>query len=189
LFFFSGSNRNVKYIYSYSICSKTFNSDIPIDSLSPFFEKKTKGKYSGKNPPLNNQDDYVLIYKGPGAIGDSVREISFYKYKNSFKLIIQDVGKFLIRNNLGEIEIFLLDSDLSINNKLIIESLLGPVIIFCLSLDGIFCFHASVVEYKNRAILFLGKSGSGKSTLCNYISNNLKHANRIADDISYNSKK
>ena len=184
MYFYSIPNSTLKFLYSYNICSTTFHSDIPIDNLSPFLEKKTKGKYSSKNPPLNNQDDYVLIYKGPGAIGDSVREISFYKSKNSYKLIIQDVGKFLINKNSEDIEIYLLESEISLKDKLIIESLLGPVIIFCLALYGISCFHASAVEYKNQAILFLGKSGSGKSTLADYlVKNSDGKIKRIADDI------
>jgi len=58
------------------------------------------------------------------------------------------------------------------------------VIIFFLALDGIFCFHASAVEYKNQAILFLGKSGNGKSTLADYlVKNSDGKFKRIADDI------
>ena len=90
----------------------------------------------------------------------------------------------MIKSDSEEIEIFLLDSELSIKDNLIIESLLGPVIIFCLALDGIFCFHSSAVEYKNQAILFLGKSGSGKSTLADYlVKNSGGKFKRIADDI------
>jgi len=183
LYFYSIPNSTLKFLYSYNICSTTFHSDIPIDNLSPFFEKKIKYTFNNKSLPVSDRGNYSLIYKGPGAIGDSVREISFYKSKSNFKLIIQDVGKFLINYSSKDIEILLLDSEISLKDKLIIESLLGPVIIFCLALDGIFCFHASAVEYQNQVIIFIGKSGSGKSTLCNYISNNLKYAVRIADDI------
>ena len=184
MYFFTFSDRINQNSYRYIISSKTLNTDIPIEILSPFLEKEAKRQYNYKNPVLAKQSDYALIYKGPGSIGDSVREISFYKNKNNFKLIIQDIGSFLINYSSKDIEMFLLDSNLDINNKLIIESLLGPVIIFCLAMDGIFCFHASAVEYKNQAILFIGKSGYGKSTLADYLDKNSDGKfKRIADDI------
>ena len=184
MYFYNIPNKSIQHIYRYSISSKTFSSDIPIDNLSPFFIEKIEYKFNNDSYIDLDNNDYSLIYKGPGAIGDSVREISFYKSKNSYKLIIQDVGKFLINKNSEDIEIYLLESEISLKDKLIIESLLGPVIIFCLALDGISCFHASAVEYKNRAILFLGKSGSGKSTLADYlVKNSDGKFKRIADDI------
>jgi len=184
LYFFSSPNRNSKYIFRYFISSKIFKSDIPIDDLAPFYKEKIECKVSNDGLKVNDQSNYSTIYKGPGSIGDSVREISFYKYKNSFNLIIQDVGKFLIKNDSEDIEIFLLDSELKIKDNLIIESLLGPVIVFCFALEEIFCFHASAVKYKNKAILFIGKSGSGKSTLADYLDKNSGgEFERIADDI------
>jgi len=184
LYLIRTSEKNTRNVYIYSISSKTLSIDISIEILSPFLKKETKLQYSHKNPTLAKQSDYAIIYKGSGSIGDSLREISFYKNKNYFKLIIQDVGSFLINYSSKDIEIFLLDSKLDANSKLIIESLLGPVIIFCLALDGIFCLHASAVEYKNQAILFIGKSGSGKSTLADYLDKNFDgEFKRIADDI------
>ncbi len=70
-------------------------------------------------------------------------------------------------------------------NNLLIESLLGPVTIFSLALDSIFCMHTSSVNYNKRAILFIGKSCTGKSTLASFLDKNSDGMfNRVSDDIT-----
>lgn len=50
------------------------------------------------------------------------------------------------------------------------ETLLGPVLVFALALQNIWCLHASAVLYKESLIAIVGESGYGKSTLAAYLS-------------------
>lgn len=62
------------------------------------------------------------------------------------------------------------------------ESLLGPPLILALALQGVWCLHASAVNYQGSCLVFLGDSGRGKSTLAAYLARQAGFS-MVSDDI------
>jgi hypothetical protein len=61
--------------------------------------------------------------------------------------------------------------------------LFGPALILALAKRGVYCLHASAIEYRGTAIIVLGRSGAGKSTF-GRAARALSGVRRLCDDIT-----
>ncbi|HSG31729.1 MAG TPA: hypothetical protein VLB82_09305 [Thermodesulfobacteriota bacterium] len=183
MYFYISSKKSSKYFYNYRICGTSLYSDTGIRELTAFHKGKTLNNIDSSSP-IKQTGDFDLVYNGPGFIADKIREVRLYSRKSQYKLFIKDIATLIIDYSSENKIIYLLQTDTA-DISLLIEALLGPALILCLALDGIFCFHASAVKYKNKALLFIGRSGAGKSTLAEYLKNYSEgKIIRLADDIA-----
>jgi len=179
------NNKQSRSFYKYRIASKGFLSGIYLKELNHLFLGKSHQKGNNTNKYSTDFSNPELVYQGQGIIGEYAENIRFIKGKNSYRLSIGNFLEFDIINIKKNKFIYLSGHKSNRTNNLLIESLLGPVTIFSLALDSIFCMHTSSVNYNKRAILFIGKSCTGKSTLASFLDKNSDGMfNRVSDDIT-----
>lgn len=183
------SGRNKTKLFKYKLTSTILLSGIPLNDL-----KHLKLGIFQSSKDINSVfkadfSDAESIYNGPGLVADNIEIIRLLKAGRIFKLFVGKGLEFVINDDNDNRLVYLSRNDNKNDNndsgRLLNESLLGPVIIFTLAIDSIFCMHASCVQYKNSAILLPGKSRSGKSTIANYLNDNSGGVfKRLTDDIT-----
>lgn len=85
--------------------------------------------------------------------------------KNAFCLEWRGLASCLIQNGSDVI----LEIEPSVKNKDLVPLITGPVLAVLLHQRKRFVLHASAVNIKNRAVVFVGNKGYGKSTLAAYM--------------------
>ena len=131
-----------------------------------------------------SQESGRLIYDRHGWVGSGWRRVQCRYNQPDYDLKVEDSCHFLVREGGKVIVRVRRDGDPGSVDLLDWEVLHGPALVLALSMQGIWCLHASAVEKMGKTTLFLGDSGSGKSTLAAYLSGQaLPGWRRVADDI------
>jgi hypothetical protein len=109
----------------------------------------------------------ILVYQGPGWIGDHWRDVACWSNPAGCWLSVADSGEFYVAadgSTIAEVE-----TAPGANTSLVVETVLGPALILALALQGVWCLHAGAIAAGGKAVVFLGESGSGKSTLAAFL--------------------
>lgn len=176
---------NSNSFYRYKIATQNFLCSNQVKGLEYLFTGKCKFKQVRSNNPYTNFINPESIYTGPGLISDYIKNINFNKQGRFFKLSIGNNLEFIIESEKSNKFIYIYCNATDYSNRLLIDSLLGPVIIFSLAMGNTFCIHSSCVKYGNSAILLIGKSGKGKSTISKFLHGNSSLSfEHLTDDIT-----
>jgi len=112
---------------------------------------------------LQEAEGARLVYQGPGWLGSRWRGFHCTAGSHGYRLSVDEVGTFAIAPD-GRAA-YQLTGDPAVTPGALLETLLGPILILALALQGTWCLHAGAALYQGKALLFLGESGAGKSTL------------------------
>lgn len=118
-----------------------------------------------------------------GWLSSAWRDVTVWHSETiGYALKVGGVGRYAISADGADIWELEADAEASVQQRE--ETLIGPVLILAMSLQGRWAFHSSAVTVDNEAILFLGESGAGKSTIARYLhERDRHHVFQIADDI------
>jgi len=166
-------------LYGYKFSTVTVYSDYSHPFLDSYKVTTPSSINQKVDAQINESSD--SIYSGPGIVEDKVYDISLHKSTDSYHLSINDIAEFFISND--GYHIHLLKSLVDKNSHTILSAFTGPALILALSLNNIFCIHASSIRYKGRTALFIGKSGVGKSTIAEELFSDYDSVIRTSDDI------
>lgn len=151
-----------------------------LNELQPF---RLEGLTS---PPCSLPANLLELVREPpllqavGWLADKSTSISLWRDDNGYLLEIPAAGFFWTAMSGSCIyQVFRVPSA---NPSLLCESILGPPLALALCLSGIWCLHASAIEYENQLAVFVGSSGAGKSTLATYLADH-SGIRQTADDI------
>lgn len=166
-------------MYSYKFSTVTVYSDYSHPFLDCYRVNSSTNKIHKVDSQINELSD--CIYSGPGVVEDKEYDISLHKSTEGYHLSINGIAEFFI--SIDGYHIYLLKSLVDKNSHTLLSAFTGPALILALSLNNIFCIHASCIRYEGRTALFIGKSGVGKSTIVSKIYSGNKNVIRISDDI------
>ncbi len=130
-----------------------------------FVEELQNKNYQLENPLILPPS--VLARHVKGWLLNQHLTITQYESDRGYWLEIPDAGSFWISPGGESINLFRKSSSSELKKQN--EALLGPPLVLALSLQGIWCLHASAVEVNGNLVAFLGKSGDGKSTLADFL--------------------
>jgi hypothetical protein len=104
-------------------------------------------------------------FRGPGFVAGEERTVDCLFRGEAGEVSIGGIGSF----GLSEAG-FVCRRREATDREALEQAILGPVLILCLALRGIYTFHGSAAfpqrgAGEGKAMLFLGESGAGKSTL------------------------
>lgn len=168
---------------SFRIAARPVMLDASMAPLAAFRLNQAQSSVDGARG-RNEQEVFEasLIYHGTGLIGGVARGVSCWSSPTGFRLSIEDAGLFTI--TAGGARVTCLHVQGNIHSTAVVETILGPVLILALALQGTWCLHASAVRFGERTIAVAGLSGAGKSTLARYLgSQGGTHWRRLADDV------
>jgi hypothetical protein len=143
--------------YRYKAFGLIFESDIELPEFEPVLGFSTPSVFVkiGKSNP-------DILYTVHFA------DVSYVKSDHYFKMMIEDVGTFEVRDGAYIIIEPVQDRDIE-SARIYIYGTCASVI---LMQRQILCLHGSGVLIDNQAVLFLGESGMGKSTTARYFAQN-----------------
>ena len=148
----------------YRLAGRNFSLPYSLLELKPFEMPNVLPDPAQFLPDLYS---FSLISHTEGWVGGSSRRVEVLISSMGYLLKIVDGCGFFISSD-GK-TITAIESQPEVN-PLGRETLLGPVLVFALALQNIWCLHASAVLYKESLIAIAGESGYGKSTLAAYLS-------------------
>lgn len=167
---------------AYRIAAQGLLSDARLAELAAFEVPYRGGLSSSSHFREASSSSGALLYRGPGWIGNRWRDVECRSVANGTQLDVSEVGSFLVSEDGSTLA--RIGDNQNGDAQSVVETLLGPVLILALALQGTWCLHASAVVFGGRAIAFLGESGSGKSTLAWFLGMEGGPAWRtLADDI------
>jgi len=105
--------------------------------------------------------DCLLLYQSLRQRSDQLPLFSVYEKSDYLIVNYPQIITFLIKQNDFDVEVYI--ENLSWDKVEMI--LFGTILSIVCELNGILCFHASALSYKNRAFMLIGQSGVGKTTL------------------------
>ena len=175
--------RRAPHAYAYRVAAITLLADAPIAALSPFrLPDMTFADLGAANGDDTPRAGGTRTFSGPAWIANAERHIESTIEPAGYRLRIDGIGSFSV-GAAGD-RIALTARAASVDAGTFEQALLGPALILCLALQGIWCLHASAVRGTHGVLAFVGESGRGKSTLARYLNDQPAGAwERIADDI------
>lgn len=134
--------------------------------------------------PLPKGDSEVFDIKiEKGAVPKELESslfngLCFQQNERELLLEIESIARFWIRD--GRI-ITVQPANQNTTDQDISVFILGSALSAALEQRGLCCLHASAIEYKEQAYLFMGQSGAGKSTISAALAQ--KGFNLLSDDV------
>ena len=122
-----------------------------------------------------------LLFRGEAELGGSLRAVECYWRSDGYHLMVTGLGRFGISPAGDEIAF---DRGCETTEAGgVVETIVGPILILSLALQGVWCLHASAIQLGDRALVFMGPSGAGKSTLARELPELLPDGRCAADDV------
>ncbi len=155
-------------------------SDLELPGLAPFQSSPVAAGGEGLEPPAVASSE--LVYSGATVLDGVRRRIESRRADGGYLLEVAGAGRFFVgRRQSGMVATRV---ECPVPSPALGPAALGPVLLFCLALDGVWCLHAGAVLGGRGVVAFVGPSGAGKSTLARQVGLAADGAwRRLADDL------
>jgi len=164
----------------YSLAGQTIRFDPWVPELQPFLQGSLHCRAYQLPSHFARLKANSPIAQVTGWLADQYQTISLWQDDSGYLLDIPSAGSFWTAADGGTI--CQVSCSGSTDLTFLAEAFLGPPLILALALRGIWCFHASAIEFEHQMVAFMGESGAGKSTLAVYLAK-LPGVRRVSDDI------
>lgn len=185
-----GRRDTARRLWWYHIAGHAVVADSRLPALSPFATEpghppdplpwSPRDKPAESAEPADSADR--CVFDGTAWVGRADRAVTCYAGPGGYRITVSGIGTYYVTPDGRACTC--LARHPHADPETVDETVIGPVLVLALALQGVFCVHAGAVAIGDGSVAFLGQSGRGKSTLAGWLDNQRAvDCVRVADDI------